>query len=122
MKKAPSIRSDGSPIMTQPLLTHLRDALSAEEERDMLRLEVSFLRADRDAERAHRMALAKELEQTADRLSDCWLLMDSVVRDHGTLSDFEFLSFAKGACASMLRRQQAPGWKDAENGKAANNG
>ena len=48
----------------------------------------------------------QELESTADKLSDAWLLLDDIARS-GRDSDQ-----TRQAAAAMLMAQQAPGWKD----------
>jgi hypothetical protein len=49
--------------------------------------------------------LDAELEATADKLSDCWLLLDEIARNAPKMT------IARAACEALLRKQQAPGWK-----------
>lgn len=53
----------------------------------------------------HAAALAEENEQTASRLADCWLLLDAIARSDCLLAP-------RMAAAAILRKQQAPGWKE----------
>lgn len=47
-----------------------------------------------------------ELEDTADKLSDCWIFLDQIARaSHTPVSK---------ACARLLKKHQAPGWKAGE--------
>ena len=55
-------------------------------------------------------ALEAELEMTADKLSDCWLWLDAVARLHPESNSLDLI---RQGAARLLRRQQAPGWKDA---------
>ena len=46
-----------------------------------------------------------ELERTADKLSDCWLFLDAVAHS-------ECLLAPRQGAAALLRKQEAPGWKN----------
>jgi hypothetical protein len=50
--------------------------------------------------------LESELEDTSNKLADVWLHLDSWARGEATSLDF-----VREAAASILRHQQAPGWK-----------
>ncbi len=50
--------------------------------------------------------LLEQLEQTADKLSDCWLLMDALARQSTVVE--ELRAMAK----DYLKRQGCPGWKE----------
>lgn len=52
-------------------------------------------------------ALEAELEATADKLSDCWLWIDTAAR----LQDGSSIDIIRKSAARLLRKQQAPGWK-----------
>ena len=49
--------------------------------------------------------LIGEIERLADQLSDCWLLLDPIAR-HG------IQSIQQQDAVNLLKKQQAPGWKD----------
>lgn len=52
--------------------------------------------------------LEAELELTADKLSNCWLWIDTAAR----LQDGSCIEIIRKSAARLLRKQQAPGWKD----------
>lgn len=60
-------------------------------------------RGDKDS-----VLASNEIERLADRLSDCWLLLDAVARGGKPEA-------AKIAAANLLREQQCPGWKVGES-------
>ncbi len=57
---------------------------------------------------AFRESLA-ELETTADKLSDCWLWIDTAAR----LQDGGSIDILRKSAERLLRKHQCPGWKDA---------
>ena len=54
----------------------------------------------------HVLALDAELTRVAEQLCDCWLLLDAIARD---VPDIRHQAVA------ILRKQQAPGWKEVTN-------
>lgn len=53
--------------------------------------------------------LTDELEMTADKLSDCWLFLDALAR---LQPGVDSLDIARRIAVTILRKQQAPGWKE----------
>jgi len=51
----------------------------------------------------------EELDVTAGHVADCWLYLDAWAR-----SDSVTIEDVKEICKTLLRKQQAPGWKDGE--------
>ena len=50
--------------------------------------------------------LEAELERVSDQLSDCWIYLDMWARSESvTIED------VKALCETLLKKQQAPGWK-----------
>ena len=52
-------------------------------------------------------SLETEREDVADKLSDCWLIFDSMAR-----GEYPCIGTMIEAAKSVLRNQKAPGWKD----------
>ena len=48
--------------------------------------------------------IERELEETANKLSDCWLFLDSIAR-----GEWEFIPIDQAK--QILQYQKAPGWK-----------
>ncbi len=53
-------------------------------------------------------ALEAELESTADKLTDCWLWIDTAAR----LQDGSSIEILRKSAERLLRKHQCPGWKD----------
>lgn len=52
--------------------------------------------------------MESELEKTADKLSACWLFLDAMARGEIVANEMQLRERA----AAILRKQQAPGWKE----------
>jgi len=67
------------------------------------------LAADLERVKAERKMSDAELNIAAGHVAECWLYLDAWAR-----SDSVTIEDVKEICKTLLRKQQAPGWKDGE--------